>query len=146
MSNIRQGRHFPSFLSPQSRATQGREPRQLSPSAPELDSNTKAGVVSPSLRNSPWRSPGHDSNEDKKATKRLHFKSKKKHQELLWPRPGTQFKAAVEVVQWLTLCSPPLDARGRSFQPQEHREGSQGPLRSGFPWQLCSPAPQPDPS
>lgn len=65
--------------------------------------------MSPSLSNSPWELREHhgtrDSNVDKKATKR--FKSMKKHQELLCPRAGTRFKAAVEVVQWFILFSPP---------------------------------------
>lgn len=61
---------------------------------------------------------------------------------------GTRFKAAVEVVQWFTILTSPLMQGVGVSQLQErwHREGSHRPLGSGLPWQLCSPAPQPDPS
>lgn len=70
-----------------------------------LHSNTQGRV-----RNNLWEMQEHRTRHpsvDKKGNKRLRFKSMKKHQELLCPRSGTQFKAAVEVVQWFTLFSPP---------------------------------------
>lgn len=150
MCHIRQGRCFPLFLPPQSRATQGREQRQLSPT--QLDSNTRAGVEIPSLRNSPWRrekgshcrSPGHDCNEDKKATKRLHFKSMKSTRSCCaQARDTVQGSSGRGSVAHSVLASPLMQGVGASQpqeQPQEHREGSQGPWGQGVP-QLCSPDP-----
>lgn len=131
------------FLPPQSRATQGREQRQLSPT--ELDSNTRAGVQIPSLRNSPCRrekgshcrSPGHDCNEDKKATKRLHFKSMKSTRSCCaQARDTVQGSSGRGSVAHSVLASPLMQGVGASQpqeQLQEHREGSQGPWGQGVP-------------
>lgn len=87
------------------------------------------------------RSPGRDSSEDKKATKRLHFKSMKKHQELLCPRPRTQFKAAVKWFRGSLCAHLPLDARGRSFPAPGAQGGLTGTPQVRVSLQLCSPGP-----
>lgn len=141
---------FLPFSSIQGHTEQGTEAvqRPQPHTAGQQQAPPKAGVVSPSLRSSPWElqepSTGLQRGQkgNKKAPLQIHEKA-----------PGAAVSQARGTVQGSrgsgsvvhsVLTSPLMQGVGASQpqeQLQEHREGSQELLRSGFPWQLCSPGP-----
>lgn len=141
-----------------SMAAAGRGPKEFSPlSTAQLDSNThhptrvtlRGGRAPPSgtaLGN--CGSTGHTTPTWTKRQRKAPLQIHEKAPGTAVSQAGTRFKAAVEVVQWFTILTSPLMQGVGVSQLQErwHREGSHRPLGSGLPWQLCSPAPQPDPS